>query len=112
MILQGLDDVSDSGSFLSDCHINTEELLLYIPSIKISFLVDYGIDGNRSLAGLSISDYQLTLSSSYRNESVNCLQAGLHGLIHRFSGNYARCLNLDPFSLAGLDWTESIYRIA
>ena len=64
MIPQCFNNVSNSWSFLTDGHINAEKLLLSISRIKVSFLVDDGINSNGCFSSLSVSNDQLSLSSA------------------------------------------------
>ena len=81
MILENLDDVGNCGSLLSDSDVDAEKLLVLISSIEVSFLVDDGIDGDSGLSGLSVTNDQLSLSSSDGDETVDGLETGLHGLV-------------------------------
>lgn len=108
MSLEGLDDIGDSGSLLSDGNVNAEELSLHVSRVEVSLLVDDGIDGNGSLSGLSVTDDQLSLATTNGDESVHSLEAGLHRLVHGFSGDDAGSLDLHSLSLAGFDWAETI----
>ena len=51
---QGVDRLGDRRTLLADGHIDALNAL--------ARLVDYGIDGNRGLAGLAVADYQLPLA--------------------------------------------------
>lgn len=66
MVLQHLHDVGNSGSLLSDGDVDAVKSLgvVRVGVIESSFLVNNGIDSNSGLAGLSISNDQLSLSSS------------------------------------------------
>lgn len=81
MELEGVDDVGNSGSLLSDCDINAEELFLDVSRVEVGLLVDDGINGDGGLAGLSVTNDQLSLSSTNRHEAVDCLETGLHRLV-------------------------------
>lgn len=82
MELEGVDDVGNSGSLLSDCDINAEELFLDVSRVEVGLLVDDGINGDGGLAGLSVTNDQLSLSSTNGHEAVDCLETGLHRLVH------------------------------
>ena len=81
MVLECLDDVGDGGSLLSDSDVNAEELFVDIPCIEVSFLIDDSINGNGGLSGLSVTNDQLSLSSSDGDETINSLETGLHRFI-------------------------------
>lgn len=108
MGLEGLDDVGNSGSLLSDGHIHAEQLSLDVTGVKVALLVDDGVDGDGGLAGLSVTDDQLSLATTDGHKSVHGLEAGLHRLVHGLSGDDAGCLDLHSLSLAGLDRAEAI----
>eukprot|EP00298_Acanthocystis_sp_HF-20_P012400 c19866_g1_i1.p3 GENE.c19866_g1_i1~~c19866_g1_i1.p3 ORF type:complete len:196 (-),score=-78.51 c19866_g1_i1:160-747(-) len=71
-------------------------------------LVDDGIDSNGSLAGLTITNNQLSLSTTNGHQRVDGLQSSLHGLMHGFTRNDTRGLNFNTTSLCGLDGTLTI----
>ena len=84
---QPLDNLGDSGPLLADGDVNAIQLLLFVSGIVEPFLVDDGVDGNGSFAGLTITDDQLTLTTSNGHQGVNGLESGLHGLMDGFTGN-------------------------
>ena len=81
MVLQSLDQVGNSGSLLSDGDVDAEELLVGVSTVEVGLLVDDGVDSDGCLSGLSITNDQLTLSSSDRHESVDGLESSLHRLV-------------------------------
>ena len=112
MSLECLDDVGDGGSFLTNGDVDAEELSVIVTSLEVGPLVDDGIDGNGGLACLSVTNDQLSLSSSDGHQSVDCFQSGLHRLVHRFSGDNARGLYFNSLSLGSFDWAETINRVS
>lgn len=66
MILQGLHNVRDGRSLLTDGNVNAVESLGVIRGgiVEGSLLVDDGINGNSGLSSLSITNDQFSLSSS------------------------------------------------
>ena len=64
MIFKGFDEIGNSRSFLSNSNVHTEKLLLSISRIEISFLVDDCVNSDGCLSGLSVTNDELTLSSS------------------------------------------------
>ena len=66
-ISEGLDDVGNGGSLLSNSNVDTEKLLNIISSSMSVLLVDDGINSNSGLSGLSVSNDQFTLSSANWN---------------------------------------------
>lgn len=81
MVSQCFNDVGNSGSFLSDSNIHAEELFLGISRVKISFLIDDGINSDSSLSSLPIPNNQLSLSSTDRDQTINSFQSSLHGFV-------------------------------
>ena len=72
-----LDDLSDGGSLLSDGDVDAVELLLLLAGVVETLLVDDGVDGDGGLAGLTISNDQLTLATTDWHERVDGLDASL-----------------------------------
>lgn len=69
-ICQPLYDLSDSGSLLSDGDVDAVKLLLFVGSIVEPLLVNNGVDGQGSLASLSVTDDQLTLTTTDGYERI------------------------------------------
>jgi len=108
MELEGVHDVGNSGSLLSNCDVDAEQLLMHVSGVEVGLLVDNGIDSDGGLSSLSVSDDQLSLSSTDGHQPINGLQSGLHRLVHRFSGDNSRSLDLYSLPLGGFDWTEAV----
>ena len=53
------------------------------------FLVNDGVDRDRGLAGLTVTDDQLTLATTDRNHGVDGLEARHHRLVNRLAFDYA-----------------------
>ena len=83
MLLKCMHQFGYCRCFLANCHVNTDNVL--------SFLVQNRICSNRSLTSLTVSDDQLTLSTTNREHRVNCQNTGLQRSIHRFTINDSRC---------------------
>ena len=69
----------------------------------LTLLVDDGVNRNSGLTGLAVANDQLALATADGNHGVNGLQAGLHGLIHRFTGNHAGRNFFDHVGHLGVD---------
>jgi hypothetical protein len=69
VVLQGLHNVCDSRSLLTNGDVNAVESLGLVSSCIVEgcLLVNDGIDGNSGLAGLSITNDQFSLTSSNWN---------------------------------------------
>ena len=97
---------------MSDGDVNAEELLLHVSCVEVGLLVDDGVDGDGCLAGLSVADDELSLSSADGHKSVNGLESGLHGLVDRLPGDDSRSFDLDSLPLGGFDWAEAVDGVA
>ena len=66
MIAKDLHDVSDCGSLLADSDVDAEESLgvVRVGVVEGGLLVDDGIDGDGSLSSLSVTNDQLSLTST------------------------------------------------
>ena len=64
LVSEGLDNVSNGGSLLSNSDIDAVELLLDFSGFESSLLVKDSVDSDGGLTGLSISNDKLTLSSA------------------------------------------------
>jgi hypothetical protein len=60
-------DVGDGGALLADSDVNAVEGLGVVTSLEDGLLVEDGVDGDGGLAGLSVTNDQLTLSSANRH---------------------------------------------
>lgn len=89
MIFKCLHNICYSRSLLTNSDIDTIESLgvITVGIIEGSFLIDDGIDGDGSFTSLSISDNELSLSSSNGDETVDTLESSLHGFVDRLPGN-------------------------
>jgi hypothetical protein len=108
VLLKGLDQLGTSGSLLSDSDVDTVELLGLIVSIVPSLLVEHGIKGNGGLSGLTITNDQLTLTTSNRNHGIDRLKTSLDWLVDGLARQDTRSLELRTALLSGLDWSLTI----
>ena len=74
---QPLDNLGDSGPLLADGDVNAIQLLLFVSGIVEPLLVDDGVDGNGSFAGLTITDDQLTLATADGHKRVHGFDTSL-----------------------------------
>ena len=79
----------------------TVQLLLLVGTVVETLLVDDGVNGNCSFTSLPVTDDELALSTSDGHQTVDGLDSGLHGLLHRGTGDDARCLHSHTPPLAG-----------
>lgn len=72
VLLEGLDELSDGRSLLTNGNVDTVELLLLVGSIVPLLLVENGIDGNGRLSGLSVTNDKLSLTSTDLESALFC----------------------------------------
>ncbi len=75
-------------------------------------MIDDGVDGDGCLARLPVADDQFALASADRNHAIDCLDAGLHRLLHGLPFDDARSQAFDGVELIGEDRPFSIDRLA
>src|SRR6185437_5397238 len=95
-----------------DRDINAVKLALLVIAGVDLLLVDDRVDDDGGLSGLPITDDQLALTATDRDQRVDRLQPGLHRLVHRLARDDAGRLHLDPAALSGVDRTLAVKRIA
>jgi len=100
------DKLSDGGTLLANANINARE------GIRLGLLVDDGINRNGGLTGLTITDDQLTLTTTDGDEGVHGLEAGKHGLGHGLARDDAGGLDLRTGALAVVEADASIDGLA
>lgn len=103
VLLEGLDKLSDGGSLLADGNVDTVELLGLVGSVVPSLLVQDGIEGNSSLSGLTVTNDQLTLTTSDGHHGIDGLETSLNWLVDGLSGQDTGGLQLGTTLLGGLD---------
>ena len=112
MEFEGLDNVGDSGPFLTDCHIDAEQLLVHISGVEVGFLVYDGVDGDCGFAGLPVTDNELALASADGHQGVDGLEPGLHGLVYGLSRNNAGSFDLHSLPFGSFDRTQPVNGVA
>jgi hypothetical protein len=108
VLLEGLDELSNSRSLLSDGDVDAVELLCLVGAIVPLLLIQDGVESDGSLTSLTITNDQLTLTTSDRNHGIDSLETSLDGLIDRLSGKNTGSLELSTALLLGLNWALSI----
>ena len=108
---QTVHHLCDGGTFLAYGDVDAGDVA--------ALLIQDRINRDSRLAGLAIANNQLTLAATNRDQRINRLQSGLHGLGHRLSFDDARGLDLnttilarDNFALAIDGLSESIHDAA
>jgi hypothetical protein len=108
VLLKSLDELGNGGTLLSNSDVDTVKLLGLVGAVVPTLLVKHGVEGNSGLSGLTITNDQLTLTTSDGNHGVDGLHAGLDGLVDGVTGKNAGGLNLGTTLLLGLDWSLTI----
>lgn len=111
VLLKSLDKLSDSRSLLTNSHVDTVELLGLVITRVPSLLVQHGIKSDGSLSGLTITNDQLTLTTTDRHHGVDRLEASLDWLVDRLTRKDTGGLDLSTTSLGGLDGALAIDRV-
>lgn len=103
VLLESLDELSDGGALLSDGDVDAVELGGLVLSVVPALLVEDGIDRDSRLAGLPVSDDQLTLTTSDGDHGVDRLESSQHGLADGLAGEDSGSLDLSATTFGGLD---------
>ena len=107
-ISEGLDNVGNGGSLLSNSDVDAEKLLNVIIIIMTLLLVNNGINSDSGLTGLSITNDELSLSSTNWYKGIDGFESGLHWLVDGFSWDNTWGLELNSLSGIGFDWSFTI----
>lgn len=108
VLLKGLNELSDGRSLLSNGDVNTVKLGNLVVTVVPPLLVEDGVDGYSGLSGLTITNDQLTLSTTNGNHGVDRLETSQHGLGDGGTGENSRSLDLGTTTLLGVDGTLSV----
>lgn len=112
VLLQGLDELRDSGTLLANGDVDTVQLLGFVGGVVPPLLVQHGVKGDGSLAGLTITNDQLTLTTANGHHGVDRLEASLHGLVDGVAGQNAGGLDLGTAPLLGVEGTLAVNGVA
>jgi hypothetical protein len=125
VLLKGLDELGNGGSLLTNSNVDAVKLLSLVGSLGClsafsasqekhctdlvpPVLVKHGVEGDSGLSGLTVTNNQLTLTTSDRNHGVDRLETGLYGLVDGLAGQDTGGLELGTATLGGLEGTLSI----
>lgn len=108
VLFEGLDELSDGGTLLADGDVDTVELLGLVARVVPSLLVQHGIQSDSSLAGLTVTNDQLTLTAADGHHGVDRLETSLHRLVDGLTGQNARSLDLSTAALLGIERTLAV----
>ena len=87
VLLQGSYQLCNGGCLLTDGYIDTYHIL--------TLLVQDGVDGDGGLTGLTVTDDQLTLSTTDGEHGIDCQNTGLHRYTYGLSVHDGRSRLLD-----------------
>lgn len=108
VLLKGLDELSDGGSLLANGNVDTVELLGLVVGGVPSLLIEHGVKSDGSLSSLTVTNDQLTLTTTNWHHGVDTLHTSLDGLVDGLSGQDTRGLDLGTALLSRLDGALSI----
>lgn len=108
VLLKGLDELSDSGTLLTNGNVDTVELLGLLAGVVPTLLVEHGVESDGSLTGLTVTNDQLTLTTANGHHGVDTLHTSLHGLVDGLTGKNTGGLELSTALLRGVDGTLAV----
>jgi hypothetical protein len=112
VLLQSLDELSDSRTLLTDSNVDTVQLLGLLGSSVDALLVQDGIQSDSSLTGLTVTNDKLTLTTADGHHGVDRFETSLHGLVDGTTRKDTRGLDLGTALLLGVDGSLAINRVA
>mmetsp|Transcript_108989 Transcript_108989/g.150728 ORF Transcript_108989/g.150728 Transcript_108989/m.150728 type:complete len:396 (-) Transcript_108989:302-1489(-) len=107
-VSEELDNVSNSGSLLTNSNVDRVELLVDLIVIESRLLVKDSINSNSGFTSLSVTNDELTLASTNRHKSINGLKTSLHRLVDGLSRHDTGSLKFDSLSLIRINGTLTI----
>ena len=97
---------------MPDGHVNAIELFLSVAGFEVLLLVYDSVNRDGCFPSLPITDDKFSLSSSNGDEAIDRLQAGLHRLMDRLSGDNTGSLELDSSTLSGFQRAKTVDRVS
>src|SRR6185312_1396814 len=88
-LFEHLHELRDGRTLLADSHVDAEQLLGIRAAVVDGLLVQDGVENDRGLAGLTVTDDQLALAAADRYQRIDSLEASRHRLVHRLAGDDA-----------------------
>src|SRR5690606_18918124 len=111
-LLEGSAHRGDRRALLTDGDVDATDLLAGVARLPVGLLVDDRVDRDRRLAGLTVTDDPLTLTTADGDHRVDRLDAGLQRLVHGLAPHDARRLELEGAAALGLDRAEAVDGVA
>ena len=103
VFLEGLHELSNSRTFLTNGNVDAVQLLHFVLAIVPPLLVKDGVDGDGGLSGLTVTNDQLTLTTTNGDHGVNGLDTGHHRLVDGATRQNTRGLEGSTATLASID---------
>ena len=111
-LLEGRADRRDRRALLADGDVDAADLLRRVAGRPGFLLVDDRVGDDRRLAGLAVTDDELTLAAADRRHGVDGLDAGLQRLLDRLALDHGGRLQLEGAAAGGLDLAAAVDRVA
>ncbi|RUS30138.1 hypothetical protein BC938DRAFT_479809 [Jimgerdemannia flammicorona] len=111
VLLEGIDELSNGRTLLTDGDVHTVQLLDFISTIIPLPLVEDGVESDSGLTGLTITNDQFTLTTANGNHRVDRLETSLHRLADRLTGQNAGGLEHSTTTLFSGDGALAIDRL-
>jgi hypothetical protein len=108
VLLEGLDELSDCRTLLTNGDVDAVQLLHLILTIVPPLLVEDGVDGDGGLSGLTVTDNQFTLTTTNGDHSIDGLDTGHHGLVDGTTRQDTRGLEGGTTTLGSVDGALSV----
>jgi len=109
VLFEHTSELSYGGTLLSNSYVHAVEFVLLSSARNVgTTLVNKGVQGNGSLAGLTVTNDKLTLTTADGNEGVYSLEAGVHGLVHRATGHDTRGLDFYTGAATGVEGSFAV----
>src|ERR671921_68970 len=105
-------DGRDRRALLADGDVDAADLLRRVAGFPGFLLVDDRVGHDRRLAGLAVTDDELTLAAADRRHGVDGLDAGLQRLLHRLALDDGGRLQLEGAAAGRLDRAGTVDRVA
>ena len=86
VVLEGLCELADGRTLLTDGDLDAVQLLYFILTIVPPPLTKDGVDSGGGLSGLTVTDDQLVLTTTDGHHGVDGINTGHHGLIGETTG--------------------------
>ena len=86
ILLEGLHELSDGRTLLTNGDIDTVQLLILFLTIVPPLLVEDGIDSDGGFSGLTVTNDQLTLTTTNGDHGVDGFDTSHHGLVDGTAG--------------------------